>query len=475
MRTFLTTTSTVLSVLALACAGCAETPESLMRGRDVRTERGADAPETEAAAPITLNGHIASDGEGTIAQGLAGSKILDVATSVDVMALGADGQLTSVAHTAVKPGGAFVATLAPATSPTGIFILRVKDVAGAIVGSGVVNGLPAFVKAFAVDATVDTTTSFKAEILVTLAKKGVPGVQNYLNVIDAYVDAQLTNSVALVGVVATDLDTLLDATSDAVIAAEDVIVAALKKAGIPVDLTALQKAQSAAVSGVKGLVTSSAGTLVTNGKNLVAALEAASAKAAAPIDDAIFNAIVNGGAAFSASLGKGAASKPPVTFAAAKSVSALATSLSTTSILDSFAKSGGSSKVLAAVTDACATWSAAVLGAKSPADLEAARARFTDALLGKGAAKDAGILGLLTKVIDDLTALLKSVDATLEPLAADLKTAFASLDCEAIDAALSRFDASTKDLPAKLRGSLSDGDAAAMSNALRLVQKQVTP
>ena len=431
---------------------------------------------------LTVNGHISSEGNGTVEQGLAGSKILAVAKSVDVLALGANGELVPVGKADVKPGGAFQALLPKDASPTGIFILKVKDVADAVVGSGIVNGLPAFVKAFFIDAPIDTATSFKAEILVTLAKKGVPGVQNYLNVIDAYVNAQLANAIAVDGVLSTDLTTLIGATSDAVIAAENVIVDALQKAGIPVDLSALEKAQASAVSGVQGLVTTSTGSLVTASKNLVASLEAATAKAAAPIDQAIFNAIVTGGATFASTIKKGTAGKgfaggagtADIGFEVSKAVFALETALTTASVLEGFAQSGVAGGVLDAITKGCGTFTAAVANASSLADLEAARSAFTTVLLGGGGTNGGGILALLATVVGDLSAVLHNVDATMAPLEKSLTTAFATLDNGAICDALAKFDAgTTSELPAKLKAALSDKDASAIANAVRLVQKQV--
>jgi len=474
----------VFSLLAGACVGCGEVPDSSFHRRVVPAAAPAHdatsapgAPAADQAPALTVNGHISSEGSGTVEQGLAGSKILAVAKTVNVFALGANGELVPVAQTDVKPGGAFTALLPKDTSPTGIFILKVEDVAGAIVGSGIVNGLPAFVKAFFVDATVDTVTSFKAEILVTLAKKGVPGVQNYLNVIDAYVNAQLANSIAVDGVLSTDLTTLISATSDAVIAAENVIVDALQKAGIPVDLSALEAAQASAVSGVDGLVTSSTGSLVTASKNLVAALEAATSKAAAPIDQAIFNAIVSGGATFTAAFKGGTAGSgaPDLGFEVSKAIFALETALTTASVADGFAKSGVASGILDAVTKGCAAFTADVASAASLADLEAAKAAFTKALLGGGGGgAGGGILALLATLAADLSAVIQNVDTTIAPLESDLTAAFATFDKSAIDAALAKFDAgTTKAIPAKLQAAVSDVDATAIANAIRLVKKQV--
>lgn len=438
-----------LSLLGVTCVGCADDEPAARRRRSVpvqeeTTKEGTPVTRTTASA-FSVNGHVA----------------FDTAATVDVMALANDGTLVPVATTNVK-NGTFAAPLEVETSATGIFIMKVKDVTGAVLGAGVVNGAAAFVQAFVIDATVDAATSFKTEILVTIAKKGVPGVQNYLNVLDAYVDAQLANSIALVGVLATDINTLIGTVSDAVIAAENVIVEMLEKAGITVDLTALQAAQSAAVSGVQGLVTSATGQLVTNGKNLVAALQAATARAAAPVDEAIFNAVVNGGAAFGAAFKKKSVA-PSITFAATKSVFSLESGLTSSAILDRFTQSADSQAVVLAVTKACTAFLASIQGAANVGDLEAAKALLTDALLGKN--------GDIVQNITD--AIRATIESTFAPLTKDLLAAFATLDPDRIAAALAAFDVSALALPAKLQASLTQKDAANVASALNLVRKQV--
>jgi hypothetical protein len=474
----------VLSLVTVCCVGCTETPESLLRDNRSSAEPTHPAAAKDApASSISVSGHVSSMGSGTVAQGLGGSKLVDVASTVDVLALGANGALTPVTTAPVKPGGTFTAALPAGSSPTGIFILRVKDVVGSVVGSGLVNGLPAFVKGFFIDATVDTATSFKAEILVTLAKRGVPGVQNYLNVIDAYVDAQLTNSIVVSSVLTNDFNTLVGTTADAVVAAEEVIVDALKKAGIPLDLSALEKAQAAVVSGVQGLATSSTGSLVTASKNLVAALEAASAKAAVPIDQAIFNAVVNGGAMFASTFKAGVPTTmtggggaPALGFAVSKAIFSLETALTTAAVTSGF--SGVAPAVLDAATKGCAAFEAAVASASTVAELQAAKAEFTKVLVGGGSgggsANDCCCLKLLASVFGDLSNVYDGIYAALAPLAQTLADAFATLDKNEIGDALATFDAAAKaQLTPKLTSVASPTDAAAIAKALSYVQKQV--
>jgi hypothetical protein len=229
-------------------------------------------------------------------------------------------------------------------------------------------------------------------------------------------------------------------------------------------------------------VTNSTGALVATSKNLIASLQAATAAAAAPIDQAIFNAIVNGGATFTATFKKsvstktlaGAAGKPDLGFAASKAVFSLETALTTASVTDGFELNGVAASILDAVTKGCGTFTSSVANASSPADLEAARIAFTNVLLGGGANNDGGLLMRLANALADLDAVLHGVDATLAPPAKTLKTAFATNDRHAIGEALAKFDAATTtELPAKLKAAVSDKDASAIASALRLVEKQV--
>ena len=374
----------VLTVLSLSAIGCTADSGSLGRLRGNHTVATDPVAASTEASAVTVNGTIAG---------------MDGAATVDVNALGEDGTLTPVGTASVKDG-AFTAQAPAGGSPTGIFILKVKDVAGAVLGAGVLNGIPAFAKGITVDAAVDVVTSFKAQVITTMAQKNVPGVQSYLNVVDAFVNQELAAIVELEGVGATDIDTIIGAVSDAVIAAQNVIVDALQKAGVPVDITALQSAQLKAVSGLQGFVTSSSGQLITTSKSLVASLEAASAKAVAPIDTAIFNAIVNGGAAFSGTMQQRTGrDHPKLAFAASRSSFSLETALSTEKIKIEDSRD--------TVAQACAAFAAAVGNATKLDDFEAAKTALTNVLLGKDSG---GFQGLLDTLKNDLVGALRSLD-----------------------------------------------------------------
>ncbi len=468
----------VLSILVASSLGCAEMPESRSFRQNVPMDPTAQGgSEDKLAASVTVRGHLSSEGEGRVEQGMGGRELVAVGQSVDVLKLGPNGELTPVTSTEVGPGGAFELVIPNDDTGPGLFILQVKNVVGAVVGSGVVNGIPAFLEAFLIDATIDTATSFKTEILVTMAKKGVPGVQNYLNVVNAYVDAQLANSIAVTSVIATDLVTLIGAVSEAVIAANDVLFTALENAGLPIDADAIAKFQSSIAGGIQGLVMDTSGQLITAGKELVASLKAATARAAAPIDQAIFNAIVNGGATFHSkfkSKVSPAGGTDALPFAASKSVFALETELSTMSIADSFKEAGVAENIFDAVTSACEAFKVKVAAAKSRSELEAAKNDFKNVLLGKDNATN-GILQKLAKVIADVKAILAEVDATFGPWVKNLADVLAKdpSDNVRLGQMLKQLDEGTKDVPSTLRAAVSDRDGRAINDALRLVEKVI--
>lgn len=466
------------SLVLVGAFGCSSETSSLYAGRGAprREESSARAP---GEATAVVNGQLSSEGDGSVTSRLGGRDLLTVAETVDVFALGERGALVPVTRAQIEAGGTFqLAIPAGASSPTGLFVMQVKNVVGAVVGSGVVNGLPAFVQAFAIDATIDTVTSFKTEVLMTLAQRGVPGVQNYLNVVNAYVDAQLANSIALVGVVTTDLTTLIKATSDAVIAAERVIVGALDAVGVKVDLTALTAAQAAIVGGINGMITDASGALVTNAKNLVAALEAASAKVAAPIDKAILNAVVNGGAAFSLAFCKGVGGSGQSTklaFSASKAAFALQTEISAAAIEQRFRDLGVSVEILDAVTRACALFRSHVAGAASAQDLDAAKAKFRGVLLGQ-TDPNGGIVQLIAKVIAGLEQVCAHIEAKMHPLADEVTNAIASvpLDSTKLAAALVKLDEGAEEIAPMLTKNLEVRDAQAIADAVAMLEKVVS-
>lgn len=423
----------VLSALALSAVGCAEEAGPGFQRKSVR--HGGDAAESTPAS-----------GTGSTASAVTVNGTVDAtdATSVEVSAMDANGNLTPVGTAPVKDGK-FSTEIPPGTSPTGIFIIKALGVGGAVLDSGLVNGLPAFIKGFVIDAPLDAVTSFKTEILMTIAKKGTPGVQNYINVLDAYVDANLAGSIAVDSVLTNDVIEVIGASAEAVIAAEDVIEDTLRKLGLPVNFDALEKAQAATVSGFQGFLLNASNERISTAKNLVAGFEKTLADLAKPLDDAIFNAVVNGGGAFGATM---KAKSPSQGFTASKSAFQLTSALSSAKVTDAAA----GTPMETTAKDAANAFTLAVGKATNASDLDAAKKAFMQAIVGND---------------------LPKVFAPLEGLVQQLTQAMQAFDPQKVIEMLGQLDVTSFELPQGLQSSLGADKVEPMTTALRLVQKQV--
>lgn len=469
----------VLGLLGGLCAIGCDAPTEQIHGKPnavAASSTAPNAPTSGAASTFKVTGHLTGDGNGSTALGTGGPNLPSAATSVDVMAMDKDGALTTVA-TAPVTSATFSADVPAGSSPTQIFIIKAKDATGAVVGSSVINGFldGAFFKAFLVDAPMDTETSFKAEILDTIAKKGVPGIQNYLNVVDTYVNAQLTNSLTVDSAFTADIVNITNATSDAIIAGEDVIESTLKSAGIPIDFSALQKVQVAAVSGFDNTVMSLEGKEMTSAENFFQALEAATAKAVKPADQAIFNAVVSSSGAMSHSM-KQSKTSDALQFSATKSGFQMQSALAARSINRLFPQANAS--------DAIQTGATAFLGAVDAAstveDLTAAQTSFANVLLSKNTSSQSG--GLLSclvgAVVSDIHAICTAIESCVAPCLAKLTGVYAtatsgtSYDAAAVGKALTDFDAAMAAPPAQMNGAMSSADASALMQAVGMVEKQ---
>lgn len=424
----------VLSTLALSTVGCAEEDDAAgWRRKNVARHEG-DAPETDesktatAGSAITVNGTVDAAG----------------ADHIEVSSMDANGKLSPVGTAPVKDGK-FSTEIPAGTSPTGVFIIKALGVGGAVLNSGLVNGLPAFIKGFVVDAPLDAVTSFKTEILMTIAKGGTPGVQNYINVLDAYVDANLAGVIAVDSVLTNDVIEVVGATADAVIAAEEVIEDALRKAGLPVNFDALEQAQASTVSGFQGFLLDFSNKRISTAKNLVAGFEHTLADLAKPVDDAIFNAVVNGGGAFGSKMKEKA---PQKGFVASKSAFRLTSALSAEKMNDAATGTSLEGKV----KDAANAFVSAVSRAQSGGDLDAAKNGFMATVVGNDAA---GVFAPLKGLLDGLTQAMQAFDPAK------------------VAEMLGQLDLADFQLPADLQNALGADKIAPMTNALRLVQKQV--
>jgi hypothetical protein len=282
---------------------------------------------------------------------------------------------------------------------------------------------------------IDTLTSFKTEIVMTLLKGGVPGVQNYLNVINTFVDADTANNIAIASAFIIDFNNIIGIFGQSIVATQQVIVLLLQAAGLPVDITALTDAELADLSGVQGLVTTTTGKVINGYKGLVSSLEQLTSKAAAPVDKAIFNAVVGGSAMFNSSMKNllpaktgavgGSGDSSNILFSVFKSTFKLQNQISLDGIGKSFANANVDSKIMDQVQGAGTTFLTQIDQAKDFAGLTNAKAAFESVLLGKpGTTPNGSIIAMLTTAaMDLLQAAEADVNAIIDPLKKNLATA----------------------------------------------------
>jgi hypothetical protein len=316
-----------------------------------------------------------------------------------------------------------------------------------------------------------------------MAKGGVPGFQNYVNIVNTYVDSQLANSIATLGVFTTDLTNLIQTTSDATLAAADVLVATLRLAGIPVDISILANAQNSLVNAVNGTITGTSGNIIATSKTLVTAIQKAASKTVAPLDQVIFNAIVNGGGAFGAifkgaGAGAGAgkqalANVSPMQFAATKSALGLQGQIMQTLIADSLNQTGASPQAKAHLNDALETFRTQVQGAQNDQDLVKAREALKKAMVQKPNEGPKSLLGWLAGTPQFLNDLARDVESFLVAQGDALTAALPSgrFDPVRVAQALAAFDARTQDLHQRFAKSMAPKEAKALADALRFAEK----
>lgn len=486
MRRLTSLLSTLPLVFAVSTMwGCSDSSSLGSFGnRSTKRDDAASSESKTKATSYALKGSLSPEGAGSITQGLAGPEILSAANNVRISELHEGGKLEPVAEVPVSADGTFLAEV-PA-DPNGVLIAQVLDIGGAIIGSGTLNGLVPFVEAFLVMAPITTLTSLETEVLVTLAKGGVPGFSNYLNVIHTFVDAELANTIATTGVFATDLTTLIGACADAVVAAQTAIVAALESAGITLDLTEYSELQTKLTAGLNETITSSNGTFAGTASNLVAGLKAASTQGAEALDLQIFEAVIAGGTAFSAIMKGGlpATATNNVGFAATHAAFNVETQVVKDAVLAIFEQAGIDGAALDAVLAACDALLAQVAGATNIGGLNAAKANFTASVLGDSLG---GVLGLLAGLVAQLGPTANNATTILGPLTQNLTTALQAVvsnvgvgdvaDLTATIAgildALAAFNTGAEQLVPALEAVLAGDQAAAIAQCLALVQSLV--
>lgn len=437
---------------------------------------GSDEPST------TVRVHLA-EATRTTGAGLAGKGTLAAASQLVVSRLGANGMLTEIATADVNGGGLDVA-IANNGSPGEVLILQVQDISGAILGSTVLNGVPAFFKGFLIDVPVDTATSFKTEILMTMANGGVPGVQNYFNVVNTFVDSELAGDIAVFNAFVLDFNSISGAFATAAISTEDLINKQLEAAGLPIDADAITSSQMMALAGMQGEVNTAAGQVVTNAKNFVAQLQEATAKAAAPVDKAIFDALTGGNAMFKSTFKTSMAAKTSTSsqqdtfsFQLVKSGFKLQTEVALDQIDPSFAQAGMSGDAMGMLATARATLSAQVAQAKDVQALTAAKTAFKESLFGQQTTMQGSLINQVATAVANLPLVMNNVKATVDPLSANLKTALTGTNLTAggIKQAIATFDTGAQGVPAKLQTVTTQPNAKALAQALSMTEKMVLP
>jgi hypothetical protein len=451
----------------------------ISRPADNSAPSSSSAPTATATQALTIQGTISADGTGSTSLGLAGKDVLALAKSVALFKLNADGSQTNVGTGTVDQNGQYVLTTkASPQDALGIYFVKLLDIGGAVVGSAVINGAPAFIKGFVLDVPVDALTSFKSEILQTIAHKGVPGVQNYLNVVNTLINSELSGIIVTLGAFTSDFTTIFGAIADSVIAAENVIVSVLQAAGIPVDFSKVEEAQLAIVSGINKAVTTANAKFATDSKNLVAALEEATAHAVAPLDKALFNAIVAGSAMFN-SMAKGflpvktggfatdqTGGEDPVV-AAFKTTLAMQAEMTLDAIDNLFAQATMGSGLADNVKAAGDKFLASIGAAKTLKELTDAKGAFNSALVTNTVNAVLGnVKTALTHINDVIAALAKTL-----ALSVDWQKV---LTGQGIGDALAQFDDGAKDLASQLK-SAGSPDSEALATAFKMVGKMIIP
>lgn len=466
----------VLSILGatVSVVGCAD--ESQPSYELAKSKTSTDEP-TKASA-TSAPSVVASDF--TVHGTINDSDMAAKAVKAKVYALANDGSTTEVTTTNVT-NGSFSTPLSGSQSPTGIFIVKLLAIGEDVIGSGTINGALPLAKGIILDAPFDALTSFKTNVIQQIATGKVPGLQNYVNVVEAFVNSELLNAVQLDDGVSTDAKTIINATADAITAGENVIIDTLQKAGVNVDFSALQSAQGAIVTGIDTGIDDAQKVVLTGGVQLVSGIEGAIKSFTGPVDQILFNAIANGGAAFSNSMKQSSSVSTNTAFAASKSSFKLQTALSTSQIKNSFAQTNSSTAVADGLNQASDQFMSSVNNAHCLQDLDDAKAAFMNVLLGNNssagsagssAAPECCILQLICGIVDDMKQIWYQFDATFKPWVDKLAAAFGTCDYGNIGQTLTDFDNSTANFETTLPG-LDSSSAKSFSHAVRLVQKQI--
>jgi hypothetical protein len=447
---------------AMASWGCSGSDATSAGVEGVAADHGAPA---EPNSLITVKGSISAAGEGSTALRLAGRDVLTAARKVRVSALEEGGNLRTLSVVPVDAASGFQFEL-PKIDLNATVIAQVLNDVGDVLGSGIIKGIVPAIQAFIIMAPIDTVTSFKTEVLTNLAKGNIPGVAQYLNVINTFVDAEFANSVAALGVITGDITSLIGKVGDAVTAANDVMVRILASGGIDVDKLGLAELPATVFGGLKDGVNAASADLVTGASDLLAALKAAAGQAGDAIDRLLFNAIVGGGAAFKTSMKGGSPSYAGsgAELTSLRSAFKSEADMVSHAVVDMFSKAGAGDSAIAALTKAGDTLLSRAAGAASIADLSAARLDFVNALLmtALGGNKDP-----MARLLEPVVRQLASAIQTIVPGGHGI--------VEGVLDALSKLAAGIEALAPKVPGALGPARVKALLDSLALAQSLIVP
>src|SRR5262249_35217823 len=147
------------------------------------------------------------------------------------------------------------------------------------------------------------------------------------------------------------------------------------------------------------------------------------AAAAAPIDQAIFNALVGGGAMFKTSAQAKMGQPETFSFAFTKASFKLQSEVAFDQIDSEFHQAGVSGDAAVMLATAGANFATQVKQANDVQGLVAAKTTFKTAMFGQQDTTQGSLIEQLATLIANLHAALTNVKATVDPLAANLKTA----------------------------------------------------
>ncbi len=403
-------TSPTWSALALilgvsVAAGCASGPD------DGKTT-GKD-PSNGSSALSTVNGHVTAQGSGKADLGFAGSAALDLAKSVTISALGATGQLTALAQTAIGANGAFSVQV-PADAK--LLIVQALDAAGKIVGSSILEAVGDIAGQVTFATPISTESSIEAQALIDIATS-LPSVLSVNGSADAnlaaslrsLVDADLAASISSAISAGADAKGLIHALAKAAVVASHTQALAIGSSGAKLDSNVYANLEAKAALALNGVLdanlsaNAAADASAQFSADLDAALKAATSGNLSAELTALGHAAAN--LTFNAALDASIAGMPHtqgLAFASLKSAATLEANQISAAVSGLLQGTGALDAALRATANLTASLSAAA----NPSDIAKARADFVSSIT---AAISGGSGSLLANVTGNVQATLDGI------------------------------------------------------------------